>query len=137
MANHSEAAHLSKKILFVFLLFLCVIGIGGEAGQAFAEESPTTNPSVSNPGYLGLTSVAQSGQPKLRTYCFAYSGPTTMESGFGSLFASTVVGVNVMQLPAGDFESWFRAAPSLATVASLTNGQPVCVSGPVDSLVFA
>ncbi len=70
------------------------------------------------------------------TYCFVYSGPTTAVADFGTLFTSAVTGVNIMQLPAGNFASWFPAAPTLATATSLTSGQTVCVAAAVGSNVF-
>jgi len=70
------------------------------------------------------------------TYCFAYSGPTTAVANFGTLFTSAVTGVNILQLPAGNYMSWFAAAPTLATATSLTSGQIVCVAAAVGSNVF-
>lgn len=70
-------------------------------------------------------------------FCFPYSGAPVPVAGFSTLFAPTVASVNVFQLPAGNFLSWFQAAPGLATVQSLGPNQVICVSAPVGSNVFA
>jgi hypothetical protein len=41
-----------------------------------------------------------------------------------------------INLPAGNYSSWFRTAPSLATLTGLGNGEIICVYGPVGSNVF-
>lgn len=69
-------------------------------------------------------------------FCFAYSGPTKAVADFGTTFTSGVTAVNILQLPAGNWNSWFAAAPTLATATSLSNGQNVCVQAPVGSNVF-
>jgi hypothetical protein len=68
--------------------------------------------------------------------CFAYSGPTTLAAVFGAYFSSGVTAINRFNLPAGNYSSWFRAAPSLATLTSLGNGDVICIYGPVGSNVF-
>jgi hypothetical protein len=70
-------------------------------------------------------------------FCFVYAGSTTPVANFSTFFTSSVVGVNIMQLPAGNYLSWFRAAPTFATATSLTSGQTVCVAGTVGSNVFS
>lgn len=70
-------------------------------------------------------------------FCFSYDGPATTLASFTTAFSSTVASVNSLQLPAGNYLSWFRAAPALATATSLSSGQIVCVSAPVGSSVFS
>jgi hypothetical protein len=71
------------------------------------------------------------------TFCFNYAGPAESVSSFATFFNSGVMSVNIMQLPAGNFLSWFQSAPALATATSLSNGQIVCVSAATGSNVFA
>ena len=69
-------------------------------------------------------------------FCFTYVGPATSVSSFATFFAAGIRAVHRLNLPAGDFSSWFLAAPSLATIASLSNGDLVCVAGPPGTNVF-
>jgi len=71
------------------------------------------------------------------TYCFRYGGPPLLPANFALSFAPQVASVNVLQLPAGNYLSWFRAAPGLATATGLAPGQTVCVSAPPGTTVFA
>jgi len=70
-------------------------------------------------------------------YCFTYGGASLFPADFASAFAPGVASVNVLQLPAGNYKSWFRAAPALATATGLTPGQTICVSAPPGTNVFA
>ena len=76
---------------------------------------------------------------KTRTgvYCFAYSGPTTPASGLATLLSSSVVSMNKFNLPDGDFSSWFRAAPTLATIPQVASGDLLCVPAAPGSAVFS
>ncbi len=76
-------------------------------------------------------------QTRTGVYCFVYAGPTTVASGLGTLFSSSVVSVNKFNLPDGDFSSWFRAAPALATIVRVASGDTLCVAAPVGSTVFS
>jgi LysM repeat protein len=68
--------------------------------------------------------------------CFAYSGPTTSVAAFTTFFSATVAGINQFMVPAGTYSSWFRAAPSFATMTSLAEGDVICIDGPAGSNVF-
>jgi len=70
-------------------------------------------------------------------FCFAYSGPTTPVTSFATRFVGAVTAVNRWNLPDGNFNSWFAAAPSLSTITSLNNGDVVCVSAPIGTSVFS
>lgn len=67
---------------------------------------------------------------------FIYHGGLIMGFAVKDVFAPMIVGVQAMQLPAGNYLSWFRAAPQLANLVVIKNGDVVCVSGPVGTQVF-
>jgi len=75
-------------------------------------------------------------QTRTGVYCFVYSGPTTAASGLSTLLSAAVVSVNKFNLPDGDFSSWFRAAPALATITQVASGDILCVAAPVGTAVF-
>jgi hypothetical protein len=45
--------------------------------------------------------------------------------------------VNKVTRPDGSYSSWFRLAPSLATITVLNNGDLICVTAPPGTAVFA
>lgn len=76
-------------------------------------------------------------QTSTGVYCFAYSGPTTLASGLPTLMNPAVIAVNKLNLPGGNFTSWFRAAPALATLTQVASGDTLCVAAPVGTAVFS
>ncbi|MGE0598830.1 MAG: hypothetical protein AB7J35_03260 [Dehalococcoidia bacterium] len=63
-------------------------------------------------------------------YCFIYDGPTVLAStGFGTLFTGGINAVSELQLPAGNWLSWFRPAPAPAVDFDIEDGDVICVSG--------
>jgi len=71
------------------------------------------------------------------TYCFRYEGPDVGVSELAGLFASSVAAINRLNLPDGNFSSWFRAAPDLASLTGTSNDDHICVAAPSGLPVFA
>jgi hypothetical protein len=80
----------------------------------------------------GHSGEASPKSPETARVCFTYSGPTTPAEGLAALFAPEVTAVHKMNFPAGNFTSWFRGGPGLATLASIESGDALCAAGPAD-----
>lgn len=52
-------------------------------------------------------------------------------------YALELLGRLKFNLPDGDFSSWFRAAPTLATIPQVASGDLLCVSAAPGSAVFS
>jgi len=73
---------------------------------------------------------------KTGVYCFIYSGPTVPVANFVTVFTTGVNAVNLITLPDGTYNSWFRLAPGLATITVLNNGDLICITATPGTAVF-
>lgn len=88
-----------------------------------------TTPTAPVPQIVVVTSTS--------TFCFRYAGPSVSVADVPTFFSSNIVAVNQMNFPAGNYSSWFRAAPGLAKVTQILNGDVLCVTGAIGTNVFS
>ena len=116
-----------------------VICVGGPVGSnVFVSGTPAGTTTPTTPPVIPATVVTTTTTTTTTTslYCFAYSGPTTAVANFTTRFNSAIDAVNRLNLPDGNFSSWFGAAPSFSTISSLNNGDLICVAGAPGTSVF-
>jgi hypothetical protein len=117
-----------------------VVWLAGEYSRANAGNTFNWGTWIASASFAGVrgSSATQVTVTQTRTgvYCFAYSGPTTQAAGLSTLFTPAVVSMNRFNLPDGDFSSWFRDAPAMATVTQVATGDVLCVSAAPGSAVF-
>jgi len=90
---------------------------------------PQTTPTAPTQQVVAVTSTG--------TFCFRYAGPSKTAADLATFFSTNIVAINQMNFPAGNYSSWFRAAPGLATMNQLSNGDVLCVTGAIGTNVFA